>query len=133
MSSQTKVEKIITHCVECNYLKKGMNKFTCNHLICKECLCLLLVEHEFNYTKNCSDIILACPECEPTVKNPEEAPTLKLTQAELKNIFSSANAINAPLLCIKHSKDIKYFCESCNSEFCEECKSNDKEHENSQI
>ena len=131
--TSAQVEKIITNCVECNYLKKGMNKFTCNHLICKECLCLLLVEHEFNYTKNCSDIILACPECEPTVKNPEEAPTLKLTQAELKNIFSSANAINAPLLCIKHSKDIKYFCESCNSEFCEECKSNDKEHENSQI
>jgi WD40 repeat protein len=131
--TSAQVEKIITNCVECNYLKKGMNKFTCNHLICKECLCLLLVEHEFNYTKNCSDVVLACPECEPTVKNPEEAPTLKLTQAELKNIFSSANAINAPLLCIKHSKDIKYFCESCNSEFCEECKSNDKEHENSQI
>ena len=131
--TSAQVEKIITNCVECNYLKKGMNKFTCNHLICKECLCLLLVEHEFNYTKNCSDVVLACPECEPTVKNPEEAPTLKLTQAELKNIFSSANAINAPLLCVKHSKDIKYFCESCNSEFCEECKSNDKEHENSQI
>ena len=131
--TSAQVEKIITNCVECNYLKKGMNKFTCNHLICKECLCLLLVEHEFNYTKNCSDVVLACPECEPTVKNPEEAPTLKLTQAELKNIFSSANAINAPLLCIKHSKDIKYFCESCNTEFCEECKSNDKEHENSQI
>ena len=131
--TSAQVEKIITNCVECNYLKKAMNKFTCNHLICKECLCLLLVEHEFNYTKNCSDIVLACPECEPTVKNPEEAPTLKLTQAQLKNLFSSANAINAPLLCIKHSKDIKYFCESCNSEFCEECKSNDKEHENSQI
>ena len=131
--TSAQVEKIITNCVECNYLKKAMNKFTCNHLICKECLCLLLVEHEFNYTKNCSDIVLACPECEPTVKNPEEAPTLKLTQAQLKNLFSSANAINASLLCIKHSKDIKYFCESCNSEFCEECKSNDKEHENSQI
>jgi WD40 repeat protein len=131
--TSAQVEKIITNCVECNYLKKAMNKFTCNHLICKECLCLLLVEHEFNYTKNCSDIVLACPECEPTVKNPEEAPTLKLTHAQLKNLFSSANAINAPLLCIKHSKDIKYFCESCNSEFCEECKSNDKEHENSQI
>ena len=38
-----------------------------------------------------------------------------------------------PLKCIKHSQDIKYFCESCNEEICEECKKVDKEHETSQI
>ena len=131
MTSPAQVEKDFKHCVQCNYLKESMSKFKCNHLICKECLCLLLVEHEFNYTKNSSDIILACPECEPTCKNPEEAPTIKLTQDELKKLFSSSNNKNSPLKCIKHSKDIKYFCEACNSEFCDECKKADKEHENS--
>ena len=131
MASSPQVEKIITNCVQCNYLKESMTKFSCNHLICKECLCLLLIVREFNYTKNCSDIILACPECEPTCKNPADAPTLKLTQLELKKLFSSVN--NSPLKCIKHSQDIKYFCEACNTEFCDECKKNDKEHENSQI
>ena len=131
MASSPQVEKIITNCVQCNYLKESMTKFSCNHLICKECLCLLLIVREFNYTKNCSDIILACPECEPTCKNPADAPTLKLTQLELKTLFSSVN--NSPLKCIKHSQDIKYFCEACNTEFCDECKKNDKEHENSQI
>jgi WD40 repeat protein len=131
MASSPQVEKIITNCVQCNYLKESMTKFSCNHLICKECLCLLLIVREFNYTKNCSDIILACPECEPTCKNPADAPTLKLTQLELKKLFSSVN--NSPLKCIKHSQDIKYFCEACNTEICDECKKNDKEHENSQI
>ena len=131
MTSPAQVEKDFKHCVQCNYLKESMSKFKCNHLICKECLCLLLVEHEFNYTKNSSDIILACPECEPTCKNPEEAPTIKLTQDELKKLFSSSNNKNSPLKCIKHSKDIKYFCEACNAEFCDECKKADKEHENS--
>ena len=107
MTSPAQVEKIITNCVQCNYLKESMTKFACNHLICKECLCLLLVEHEFNYTKNCLDITLACPECEPTFKNPEDVPTIKLTQDQLKNLFSSTN--NSPLKCIKHSKDIKFF------------------------
>ena len=133
MTSQTKVEKIITNCVQCNYLKDSMTKFSCNHLICKECLCLLLIENEFNYTKNMSDIILACPECEPTVKNPEDIPTIKLTQLELKKLFSSTNKINTPLKCIKHSKDIKYYCEACNDEYCDECIKLDKEHETSQI
>ena len=133
MSSPQKVEKIATNCVECNYLKESMTKFSCNHLICKECLCLLLVENEFNYTKLTSDIVLSCPECEGTVKNPEDTPTLKLKKEELKKLFSSSNNINSPLKCIKHSKDIKYFCESCNEEICDECKKVDKEHENSQI
>jgi len=131
MSSPAQEVKDFKHCVQCNYLKESMSKFKCNHLICKECLCLLLVEHEFNYTKNISDIILACPECEPTCKNPEEAPTIKLTQDELKKLFSSSNNKNSPLKCIKHSKDIKYFCEACNAEFCDDCKKADKEHENS--
>ena len=131
MSSPAQEVKDFKHCVQCNYLKESMSKFKCNHLICKECLCLLLVEHEFNYTKNSSDMILACPECEPTCKNPEDAPTIKLTQDELKKLFSSSNNKNSPLKCIKHSKDIKYFCEACNAEFCDECKKADKEHENS--
>ena len=76
-------------------------------------------------------MILACPECEPTCKNPEDAPTIKLTQDELKKLFSSSNNKNSPLKCIKHSKDIKYFCEACNAEFCDDCKKADKEHENS--
>ena len=125
------MEKIITNCVECNYLKESMIKFSCNHLICKECLCLLLVEKEFNYTKNFLDVILACPECETTVKNQEDAPSLKLTKSELKKLFELDS--KSPLKCIKHSKDIKFFCESCNEEFCDECKNIDKEHETSQI
>ena len=131
--TSSQVEKNFTHCVECNYLKKPMEKFSCKHLICKECLCLSLVEHEFNYTKNCSDIILPCPECEPNAKKPEEVPTLKLTQSQLKPLLALSAADNSPLKCVKHSKDIKYFCEACNAEFCEECKKADKEHENSQI
>ena len=130
MSSPTKVEKIITHCVECNYLKQSMTKFSCNHLICKECLCLLLIENEFNYTNLSSDIILRCPECESTVKNPEDAPTLILKKDELKKLLS--HNINSPLKCIKHSQDIKWFCEACNEEFCDKCIELDKEHETSQ-
>ena len=130
MSSPTKVEKIITHCVECNYLKQSMTKFSCNHLICKECLCLLLIENEFNYTNLSSDIVLRCPECESTVKNPEDAPTLILKKDELKKLLS--HNINSPLKCIKHSQDIKWFCEACNEEFCDKCIELDKEHETSQ-
>jgi WD40 repeat protein len=130
MSSPAKVEKIITHCVECNYLKQSMTKFSCNHLICKECLCLLLIENEFNYTNLSSDIILRCPECESTVKNPEDAPTLILKKDELKKLLS--HNINSPLKCIKHSQDIKWFCEACNEEFCDKCIELDKEHETSQ-
>ena len=133
MSSPSESEKIITNCVQCNYLKESMSKFSCNHLICKECLCLLLIENEFNYTKNCSNICLTCPECEPNFKNKEEVPKIILTQDNLKNLFSISNSINVPLKCIKHAQDIKYFCESCNAEICEECKNIDKEHENSQI
>ena len=131
MASPAQIEKNFTHCVQCNYLKDSMTKFSCKHLICRECLCLLLVEKEFNYTKNSLDITLACPECEPNCKTSEEAPNAKLTQAQLKNLFS--NSSKSPLKCIKHSKDIKYFCEACNSEFCDECKKADKDHENSQI
>ena len=130
MSSPAKVEKIITHCVECNYLKQSMTKFSCNHLICKECLCLLLIENEFNYTNLSSDIVLCCPECESTVKNPEDAPTLILKKDELKKLLS--HNINSPLKCIKHSQDIKWFCEACNEEFCDKCIELDKEHETSQ-
>ena len=130
MSSPAKVEKIITHCVECNYLKQSMTKFSCNHLICKECLCLLLIENEFNYTNLSSDIVLRCPECESTVKNPEDAPTLILKKDELKKLLS--HNINSPLKCIKHSQDIKWFCEACNEEFCDKCIELDKEHETSQ-
>ena len=125
------MEKIITNCIECNYLKESMIKFSCNHLICKECLCLLLIEKEFNYTKNFSDVILACPECETTVKNPKDAPALKLTKSELKKLFELDS--KSPLKCLKHSKDIKFFCESCDEEFCDECKNIDKMHETSQI
>ena len=130
-SAQNKVEKNFTHCVQCNYLKESMSKFSCNHLICRECLCLLLTENEFNYKQNTLDITLKCPECEPTSKKPEDAPFIKLTQAQLKTLFSATS--KSPLKCIKHSKDIKYFCEACNDEFCEDCKKGDKEHENSQI
>ena len=55
-SAQNKVEKNFTHCVQCNYLKESMSKFSCNHLICRECLCLLLTENEFNYKENTLEI-----------------------------------------------------------------------------
>ena len=130
-SAQNKVEKNFTHCVQCNYLKESMSKFSCKHLICRECLCLLLTENEFNYKQNTLEITLKCPECEPTSKKPEDAPFIKLSQAQLKTLFSATS--KSPLKCIKHKKDIKYFCEACNDEFCEDCKKGDKEHENSQI
>jgi len=133
MATSAQIEKNFTHCVQCNYLKDSMTKFSCNHLICRECLCLLLVEKEFNYTKNSLDIILACPECEPNCKTSEEAPNAKLTQDQLKALFSLSSSSNSPLKCIKHSQDIKYYCEACSNEFCEECKKADKDHENSQI
>ena len=129
--AQNKVEKNFTHCVQCNYLKESMSKFSCNHLICRECLCLLLTEKEFNYKQNTLEMTLKCPECEPTSKKPEDAPFIKLTQDQLKTLFTATS--KSPLKCIKHSKDIKYFCEACNAEFCEDCKKGDKEHENSQI
>ena len=133
MASTKPIKKNFTHCVQCNYLKESMSKFSCKHLVCKECLCLLLVEHEFNYKNNSLDIALVCPECEPNFKSNEEIPNIKLTQNQLKNLFSSSSSSKSPLKCIKHSQDIKYFCEACNDELCEECKKMDKEHENSQI
>ena len=59
MASTAQVIKDFKHCVQCYYLKEFMSKFKFNHLICKEFLCLLLVEHEFNYTKNSSDIFFS--------------------------------------------------------------------------
>ena len=81
-------------------------------------------------TQKIVQIFFFLSECEPTYKNPEEAPTVKLTQDEIKKLFS-ANNKNTPLKCIKHFKDIKFFCEAYTAEFCEDCKKADKEQENS--
>ena len=126
-------EKNPVNCMECNYLKESMQKFSCNHLICKECLCLLLIDNEFNHNQiNISNISLQCPECLPKFKSIEKCPNLILSFSEINDLFSKS--INTPLKCIKHpNEELKYYCEACNNELCEECKNFDKEHETSQI
>ena len=126
-------EKNPVNCIQCNYLKESMQKFSCNHLICKECLCLLLIENEFNHNKiNLSNISLQCPECLGEFKSTEKCPNLILSYSELNNLFSNSN--NTPLKCIKHpNEELKYYCEACNNELCEECKNLDNEHDTSQI
>ena len=126
-------EKNPVNCMQCNYLKESMQKFSCNHLICKECLCLLLIENEFNHNQiNISNISLQCPECLPKFKSIEKCPNLTLSYSEINDLFSKS--INTPLKCIKHPKEeLKYYCEACNNELCEECKNLDNEHDTSQI
>ena len=128
-------EKNPVNCIQCNYLKESMQKFSCNHLICKECLCLLLIENEFNHNQiniDISNISLQCPECLPKFKSIEKCPNLTLSYSEINDLFSKS--INTPLKCIKHpNEELKYYCEACNNELCEECKNFDKEHETSQI
>ena len=73
-------EKNPVNCIQCNYLKESMQKFSCNHLICKECLCLLLIENEFNHNQiNISNISLQCPKCLPKFKSIEKCPNLILS------------------------------------------------------
>ena len=129
---QKKEEKIPTNCIQCNYLKEGMKKFPCNHLICDECLCLLLIEQEFNHKKISPNISFYCPECLPNFKLIEQSPSISLPYSEIITIFSNTN--KSPLKCIKHPKeDLKYFCADCNDELCEECKKADVEHDLSHI
>ena len=122
-------EKNPVNCIQCNYLKESMQKFSCNHLICKECLCLLLIENEFNHNQiniDISNISLQCPECLPKFKSIEKCPNLTLSYSEINDLFSKS--INTPLKCIKHpNEELKYYCEACNNELCEECKNFDKE------
>ena len=96
--AQKKEEKIPTNCIECNYLKEGMKKFPCNHLICNECLCLLLIDQEFNHKKISSNIPFYCPECLPNFKLMEQCPSISLQYSEIINIFSNTN--KSPLKCI---------------------------------
>ena len=133
MSKTTQqTEKMITNCIECTYLKEGMQKFPCEHLICKECLCLLLIDQEFNHKTITSNIIFYCPECLRNLQSLEKTPKITLSYIDINNIFS--NSENLPLKCIKHpDKELKYFCDDCKDELCEECLSLDKEHENSNI
>ena len=75
MSKTTQqTEKMITNCIECTYLKEGMQKFPCEHLICKECLCLLLIDQEFNHKAITSNIIFYCPECLRNLQSLEKTP-----------------------------------------------------------
>ena len=108
-SAQNKVEKNFTHCVQCNYLKESMSKFSCNHLICRECLCLLLTEKEFNYKQNTLEMTLKCPECEPTSKKPEDAPFIKLTQNTPKtlNFFVKPAMLNFVKIAKRGIKNMK--------------------------
>ena len=131
-NKQQQTEKIPTNCIQCNYLKESMHKFSCDHLICEECLCLLIINQEFNFTNISSNIVLYCPECHPNFKLLEQCPTLILSYTNLTDIFSKTT--NSPLKCIKHPKEeLKYYCEACNDELCEECKNIDVEHDTSQI
>ena len=131
-NNQQKTDNIQLNCIHCNFLKESMQKFSCNHSICNECLCILLIDQKFNYSNLTSNITLFCPECLENFTSKEQCPNLILSYNELKDIFS--NSINAPLKCIKHPKvELKYFCEKCQYELCDECKKNDLEHNNYQI
>ena len=119
-------------CVECGYVKDTSLKFECGHNICPECLCLLLIEKEYNYTNIQKELNLKCPECDATKKN--EDISLKLTKDELKKFYDTAKTKSKnPLKCQKHNKEIKFFCDTCNLEMCEECTGLDKEHANIHI
>ena len=116
MSTNNQEQKISNNCIQCNYLKESMQKFSCNHLICNECLCLLLIDQEFNYSNISSNITFQCPECFPNYKSKDQCPNLTLAYSELNDIFSK-NSINTSLKCIKHPKEeLKYFCDSCKDE-----------------
>ena len=119
-------------CVECGYVKETSKKFECGHNICPECLCLLLIEKEYNYEKIEKELKLQCPECESAKKHEEIS--LKLTKDDLKKFYDAAKTKSKnPLKCQKHNKDIKFYCDNCNSEMCEECTSLDKDHANVHI
>ena len=51
----------LTNCLVCNYCKEGMQKFPCGHLVCEECLCLILIEDEFDHENITSNISFYCP------------------------------------------------------------------------
>ena len=122
-------ENIQLNCIHCHYLKESMQKFSCSHLICNECLCLLLINQKFNFTNITSNITFSCPECLQNFDSKEQCSNLILSYTELKDIFQ--NSINTPLKCNKHpKKELKYFCEKCQNELCEDCKKDDLEHNN---
>ena len=131
-TEQPQNETIPTNCIQCNYLKESMQKFSCNHLICNECLCLLLIEQEFYYTNITSNITFHCPKCLPNFKSLEQCPNLTLSYSQLNDIFSKSG--NTPLKCIKHpNEELKHYCDSCADELCEECIKIDEEHDTSHI
>ena len=80
-------EKIAGNCLDCNFLKEEMQKFPCGHVICNECLCLSLIDIEFNHTHITEGITFYCPECFPIYKTVEKTPSLTITYPELNNIF----------------------------------------------
>ena len=116
-------------CSECKYPKNCMLKFKCNHSICKECLCLLIIENEFLYKDNKSEFKLLCSQCDTE----DDEKILIINFDVLKKLFISSNDKDFILNCQKHSKKFSYYCESCDLELCEDCKINDSEHETSQI
>ena len=125
-------EQISGKCIVCGYSKEGMQKFPCNHIICKECLCLILIEDEFDHENITSNIIFYCPVCLPNYNSIEQSPSIILSYSDITNIFS--NSSKSPLKCPKHpNKELKYYCEACNDELCEECKNIDFKHDTSQI
>ncbi len=122
----------LTNCLVCNYCKEGMQKFPCGHLVCEECLCLILIEDEFDHENITSNISFYCPVCLPNYKSIEQSPSIVLSYIDIISLFSNSN--KSHLKCIKHPKEeLKYYCEMCNDELCEECKNVDAEHDTSQI
>ena len=125
-------EQISGNCIICNYSKEGMQKFPCGHIVCKECLCLIIIESEFDHENITSNISFYCPVCLPNFSSIDQAPSFILSYSDIANLFSISN--NSPLKCPKHPKEeLKYYCEACNDELCEECKNLDNKHDTSQI
>ena len=131
-NTEQNTEQISGKCIVCNYLKEGMQKFPCSHIICKECLCLILIESEFDHENITSNITFYCPACLPNYESIEQSPSIILSYSDITNIFS--NTGKSPLKCPKHpNEELKYYCEACNDELCEECKNIDIKHNTSQI
>ena len=114
-------------CNNCKFSKKDLNKFSCEHELCPNCLCILLLKNEFNFVKE--KIIFICPLCVVLTDKGK----LELTKEELEKVFEIKKNNNDSLMCPKHDKICNNFCAVCNKELCEECSKIDSEHKEGQL
>ena len=114
-------------CNNCKISKTDLKKFSCEHELCPNCLCLLLLKNEFNFVKE--KIIFICPLCIVMTDKGK----LELTKEEIEKVFEIKKANNDSLICPKHNKPCNNFCAVCNKELCDECSKIDSEHKEGQL